>query len=213
MDAVNERVTVLERQVEALTAMLVGILMPGTSNINTPGNITQVDPGRTASDPVKQFMGNSPDSGLYTFWQRRFSSGDGQYWGGMETFRRPAAECPPHWGYGAEPMRLWGQNFLFEANGTAVVRNIVTERVYLAPPVFRNLETGEFVPAASFDANGTPYGPGGERLGGIYWDTANLGVYLTQVDGWPVVVKGGITYRILALDVNPLGDEQLPVVP
>ena len=172
----EERVAWLEQFADKLIALLD----VNQGNITTPGNINQVGP-RDPSNPIKQFMGPSMDAGLYTFMQERFPGQGTSLWAGLETFQRPDDD-PAHaaWGYGALPLRLWGLTFLLEGNGDNVVRNIVAEKFYLQTPAHRNLQTGAFEKAHHYDAQGVPYTAAGMQLGGIYFDQADLGVYLTR---------------------------------
>lgn len=164
-----------------------------SQNIETTGNLTLHDDGRESSNPVKLFMGFlQRATGLYFFWQRRFpGQSDGTHWAGMETSLEPPDGRPIAEGYGALPMRLWGQNVLLEANGALVVKDVVAHKVYLSPPVYRHRWTGQFMSPSGWSAAGEPLDDEGRVMGGIYYDVANLGTYLTVHEGQPVVVHNG----------------------
>ena len=176
----------IDERVEALEQALARLDIYG---LTTAGNVTLEDGGREPSNPVKLLLGKLAQAlGLYAFFQRRFDGqAVGEYWAGMETSQQPPDGSPVAWGYGALPMRLWWQNCLLEANGTLVVRNVVAERVYLAPPVYRDMRTGAFISPSSWSPAGEPLDAEGRLLGGIYWPES-LGTYLTVHDGVPVVV-------------------------
>lgn len=185
-DALVNRVAELEQANERLWRYGLGTL----------GNVTledNADAPREPSNPVKLLLGRlGRNLGLYAFFQRRFpGQSNGEYWAGIETSAPVPDGKPVAWGYGALPLRLWGQNCLLESQGALVVRNVVAERVYLSPPVYRNLETGEFVSPSSWSAAGEPLDEQGRLLGGLYWNDADLGTYLTRVDGRPVLVHDG----------------------
>lgn len=179
----------LRARIEALEA----VIDPGSMNILTLGNLTLEDEGREPGNPVKLFLGFlSRATGLYAFWQRRFGGQAlGEYWAGLETSLAPPDGRPVAEGYGALPLRLWGQNVLLEANGALVVRTVVAEKVYLAPPVYRHRWTGEFVAPSAWSQAGEPLDEQGRVLGGIMYDPADLGTYLTVHEGKPVVVHDG----------------------
>lgn len=166
-------------ELEAEVAELRRIVDVLTGNLSTPGNIMQVGE-RAPSDPLKHFLGPTPDRGFYVFAQQRFPDQGGPFWAGFETFER-VSEANPAWGYGRWPGRIWFQNLLFEANGAMVLPTLVAQRIYLQQPLHRNLATGEFQPAHHYDAQGVPYTETGEELGGIYWDTQDLGVRIERV--------------------------------
>ncbi len=176
-------------RVEALEQANARLLVYG---LTTAGNLTLEDGGRVPSNPVKVLLGFlGRATGLYVFWQRRFGGqAQGEYWAGLETALEPPDGRPVAEGYGALPLRLWGQNVLLEANGALVVRHVVCERVYLAPPVYRHRWTGAFVTASGWSGAGEPLDAEGRVLGGIYYP-AQLGTYLTVHEGRPVVVHEG----------------------
>lgn len=179
----------IEERVDALEQTITRLDQYG---LTTAGNVILEDSGRAPSNPVKLLLGKlSQALGLYAFFQRRFDDqARGEYWAGLETSQQPPDGNPIAWGYGALPMRLWGQNCLLEANGALVVRNVVAERVYLAPPVYRNMRTGVFVSPSSWSAAGEPLDDHGNLLGGIYYPET-VGTYLTVHDGQPVIVHNG----------------------
>lgn len=177
---IEERMEAVEQELQRLRAFGLGTL----------GNVTLEDGGREPSNPVKLLLGKLGENlGLYGFFQRRFAGqAQGEYWAGLET---SVPADPPANGYGGLPMRLWGQNVLLESNGALVVRTAVAERIYLSPPVYRDLRTGAFVSPSAWSDAGEPLDADGNLLGGIMYDTDDLGTYLTVHEGRPVLVHQG----------------------
>ena len=181
----------LKAQVEVLTTALAGIVQDGTNNIQTIGNISMIGP-RDPSNPRKFFMGPSFDRGVYLFSQERFAGQGSDEWGGIETYRKPDDD-PSHasWGYGADPGRMWWQNFLLEANGDQVGVNVVANRIYLQQPKYRNLQTGGWEKPYQYH-NGVPCKADGTPLGGIQVDFDDLGSYITRDGDRLVLYHGGV---------------------
>lgn len=175
----------LEERVAQLEAALAAILQAGTHNIETDGNVSMVG-SREPGNPQKLFMGPDMNRGGYFFSQERFPGQGTPYWAGYETFER-VDPANPSWGYGYWPMRMWGQNFLLEANGDNVSRNVVAERIYLQSPAHRNMQTGAFEKPDHYDQFGVPFTADGQQMGGIYYDKNDLEVYLTR-EGREVVL-------------------------
>ena len=117
---------------------------------------------RSASDPLKVYVGPTRDEGLYTFVQERGET----VWAGMETFRRPAKGVAVAEGYGALPGRIWFKNALIEENGVLVVPEVVAEKIILQHP----------------DRS---------RFGGITWDRDELGTYFTIHEGAVILYVNG----------------------
>lgn len=135
----------------AIAAALNGAAVFAASNIESAGNLYLVGP-RAFTDPLKLYLGPTMDRGLYGFVQER---PDGSIFTGLETFKRPPAGTPVAQGYGAYPLRLWGSNILAEENGSLVAKDVVASKLILQAPA---------------------YLPGG----GITWNPADLGTYLTR---------------------------------
>ena len=188
----------LKQRVDALEAALAAVVQPGTANIVTQGNITLEDAGRDPSDPVKLFLGKLAEHGLYFFWQNRPPGQGTDVWGGFETWTAPPDGDPAHasWGYGALPGRAWFQGWCLEADSSETIRNIVAERIYLAPPLYRNLQTGGFELPDHYSAQGVPFTALGEMMGGIQPDREHLNVYITR-DGDDVVLINGTNRTII----------------
>lgn len=159
----------LEQRVERLEAdnvRLQQLLDLALGNLLTPGNLTQQS-DRPPASPMKHIMTTADArGGLYTFMQQRPPNQGSELWAGVETFIKHQT---PSWGYGALPLRLWGQSALLESNGVLVVREVVTEKVTERPVNYRNLTTGAFEPAASYDSHGVPLDDSGSPMGGIYY--------------------------------------------
>ena len=169
----------LEERVAQVEATLASILQAGTANIETAGNLSLVG-ARDPGNPTKLFMGPSFDRGGYFYSQERFPGQGTPYWAGYETFER-VDPANPSWGYGYWPMRMWGLNFLLEANGDNVSRNIVAQRIYLQSPAHRNMQTGNFEKPDYYDQFGVPFTAAGEQMGGIGVDTQDLRVRIERV--------------------------------
>lgn len=170
----SERIAALEQQVANLTAII-----QSNGNIRTPGNVYLIDP-REPSNPTKLYMGPSDDIGFYIYSQERFPGQGSKYWAGMETFERVNPQKPAA-GYGFHPLRLWGKNNLWEANGTQVGVSIVAQRIYLQEPLHIDPMTGDKVKADHYDDFGTPYTSDGRELGGIYWNKNDLGHRIERI--------------------------------
>lgn len=168
-------------QIADLTARLNGVAQQGTNNIQTDGNMSMLG-DRPPGSPLKFFIGKDFQRGLYFFFQERFPGQGTELWGGFETYQAPPDGDPTHasWGYGALPGRAWFQNFLLEANGDNVSRNVVTNRIYLQVPAHRNLSTGVFEKPSSYSPEGVPLAADGSPLGGIYPDFNDLGTYFAR---------------------------------
>lgn len=161
-DSLEQRV----ERLEADNARLQQLLDLALGNLTTPGNLTQ-QADRPPTSPLKHIMTTADGrGGLYTFMQERFPDQGSELWAGVETFVKHQT---PAWGYGALPLRLWGQNCLLEANGVLVVREVVTEKVTERPVKYCNLTTGKFEEAASYDEHGVPLDSRGNPMGGIHW--------------------------------------------
>ena len=160
-------------------------------NITTNGNFYTNDTGRASYNPVKWFMGTMK-KGLYFFFQKRFDDqANEKYWAGFETFRDPGLTPDKvSWGYGALPGRMWFQGHCMEADGTYVTRSVVAERVYLAPPVYRHMKTGEFKHPSSWSPSGEPLDENQELMGGIYYK--DVSCYITREVDEVVVYNRGI---------------------
>lgn len=184
MTLIMKRIQQLEDEIADLKA----IIDLANQNVTTAGNVNLIS-RREPSNPIKLFMGKDQDTGFYFFFQERFPGQGSDTWGGFETFSRVNPE-EPAWGYGALPMRAWGLNFLLEANGDQVGRNLVVEKIYLQKPAHRSLVTGEFEKPHHYDLFGIPWDTQGNRMGGIYPDGSDLGVYITRIDDRVVLVKG-----------------------
>lgn len=185
MSSLEERIAWLEAEIETLRQWVDF----ANGNIATPGNITQQG-SREPSNPLKLYLGSDSDHGLYFFFQERPPGQGSPLWGGFETFARVNLDQPA-WGYGALPLRAWGMNFLLEANGDQVGRNLVVERIYLQSPAHRNLQTGAFEKPDHYDQDGVPYDHDGNQMGGIYYDAGDLNVYLTRVGPHVVLFNHG----------------------
>ena len=177
----EERVAWLEGVIDKLMALMD----VSNGNISTPGNVSMVGP-RDPGNPTKLFMGPDVDRGGYFFSQERFPGQGTPYWFGFETFER-IDPANPSWGYGYWPLRVWGLNFILEANGDQVGRNIVAEKIYLQSPAHRNMTTGKFEKPDHYDEFGVPFTAAGEQMGGIYYDAGDLSTYITR-EGAEVVL-------------------------
>ena len=97
-------------------------------------NLEIVWPGTPTNFP-RQWLGYDEDRLLYTYFQ--VSPDHPQGWAGMETFQRPAFGVPVSYGYGALPLRIWGRDFIAEADGSvAAGAAFMSPRVYLSPPAY-----------------------------------------------------------------------------
>lgn len=157
-------------------------------NMYTKGNVSLADDGRDPSNPLKWFMGKL-GQGLYVFWQKRFAGqAKGEFWAGLETWLLPPSGRPVAEGYGALPLRIWGQGLLMEANGVLTTRHLAVDTVYLQTPKYMNRQTGQFEHARGWSDAGEPLTFEGEVMGGIHWDDSakGLSTYLGET---------GITYK------------------
>ena len=121
------------------------------------------------------------------------------FWAGWETFERVNPENPAN-GYGFHPLRIWGSNVLFEADGVSVTRESVTSRIYFQSPLHRDPESGKFISPHHYDEQGTPWADAEEtrQLGGIMWNKDNLNSCLTvDGEGMLTFIWNGESYQLL----------------
>jgi hypothetical protein len=190
----------LQTKIEWLKSVLFD---QGSRNaaLRLKGNLLILDNERPPSSPLKFFMGETEDRGAYMFAQHRF---DGQtkglpFWAGWETFERVNPENPAN-GYGFHPLRIWGSNVLFEADGVSVTRESVTSRIYFQSPLHRDPESGKFISPHHYDEQGTPWADAEEtrQLGGIMWNKDNLNSCLTvDGEGMLTFIWNGESYQLL----------------
>lgn len=81
---------------------------------------------------------------LYAFYHNRLPTNGGP-WAGLETYQ-PQPGPDPAQGYGALPLRLWGQHFLAEAGGEVACRALYVPFVCLQQPLDRPPRGGGIYP-------------------------------------------------------------------
>ncbi|MBI2888156.1 MAG: hypothetical protein HYY02_13260 [Chloroflexi bacterium] len=135
-------------------------------NFRSDGNLYALWQGSEGNFPL-MWLGLDEDNLLYLFFQPRTGANGGK-WAGINTFYRPPSG-DPSWGYGYQPIRLYGKNALVEARGTIVSRDVRTPVLYFQKPYHRDIND-------SFGTFKAPTGYTNERpmldsteLGGIYY--------------------------------------------
>ena len=142
--------------------------------------------GSGVNNPTTFWVGRDPDNLLYLYWDDR--GGTDGMWGGMLTFKRSA---PPNhqtdYGYGFQPMRIWGKNVYLAPQGVLTLREaVVAPTIYFQNPVehleHRRHDTGAFERPDYYDAAYRPWqtGPPARELGAIQWNSGQLGVFIRR---------------------------------
>jgi hypothetical protein len=170
----EDRVAQLEQDLayyaETISKLCVYINVDN-GNITTHGNIYQIGE-RADNDPIKFFMGESLDRGLYLSFDKRDPAEGTEYMAKIETFERPPADVPVAAGYGAIPLRISGMLGIDELNGVSARRYIVANEIWQGELVHRHPHTGDYVRAHHYDTKSVPWGDEEETvmLGGAYWE-------------------------------------------
>lgn len=147
------------------------------------------------SDPASAWIGLDKDNLLYLFFQDRAAASGGK-WGGVQTFMRAPTAPMSDWGYGFQPIRVWGKNVLIDPQGVVVTRDaVVTPTIYFqnaaeiqgqpdrpSQLLHRDLTDGTFQSADYYDSNYRPWktSPSLRELGGISWNSNQLNVSVSR---------------------------------